>query len=129
MSCCILLVLDLKGKSEFDPERLRTCLRPLPGIRNWDENNPRHQFFCEFIFDGDRTIVHMLKNDRHFVYVEGMGSASLQVALEIQRRYGEEVHAVDDGCSFYIPLSKVSSLEDFNEKIISYWGRESLERK
>lgn len=102
------------------------CLRHLPGVRNWDENNPRHLFFCDFDFAGDTTIVHML--DNLHISIEGMGDASLQVAIEIQRRYGDEIHAIDEGCSFCIPLSAVSSLADFNDKIVSQFGREKLER-
>lgn len=123
----LLLVLDLEGKYTFDPERVRSCLRGLPGIRDLDENDPHYQFFCEFDFAGDSTIVHMLAKDLKFISVEGMGDASLQIALEIQRRCGEEIYAFDDGCSFCIPLSAVSSLADFNDKVMSEFGHEKLE--
>jgi hypothetical protein len=127
MSSCICLVRDLTGKSAFDPERVRRCLRGLPGVRNWDENDRNRRFFCEFDFGGNSTIVQML-DDLH-VSIEGMGDASLYVALEIQRRYGDEIHAIDEGCSFDIPLSTVSSLTDFNEKITSGRGYENLKTK
>jgi hypothetical protein len=128
MSCCIFLVLDFTGKSAFDPEKVRNCLRHLPGVRNWDENDAGYQFFCDFDFAGDTTIVNM-PEDSPAISVEGMGDASLQVALEIQRRYGEEIYAISETCSFCIPLSTVSSLADFNDKIVSGFGREKLERR
>jgi hypothetical protein len=121
------LFRDLKGRLAFEPERVRTCLRPIIGIRNWDEDNPRYAFFCEFDFVGDSTIVYMLNSDHQFISVEGMGDASLQIALEIGERYGEEIHAVDeDGGSFDIILSTVSSLSDFNDKIARNVGNENL---
>ena len=125
----IVLVLDVVGASAFDPNEVRACLRDLSGIRDWDENDPDHAFFFEFDSAGDTTIVHMLNSDSRFISIEGMGVASLQVALELQRRYGKEIHAIDDGCSFDIPLSTVSSLADFEEKIRCGWGHEHLERK
>jgi hypothetical protein len=64
-----------------------------------------------------------------FIVIEGMGDASLQVALEIQRRYGNDIHAVDLECSFDILLSTVTSLVDFNDKIERGWGHENLEVK
>ena len=128
MSSCIFLVLDFTGKSAFDPERVRMCLRRLPGICKWDENDKNRQFFCEFGLGSNNTILHMPRDSRCIV-IEGVGDASLQVALEIQRRYGEEVYAIDEGYSFAIPLSAVSSLADFNEKIMSDWGHENLERE
>ena len=125
MSCCIFLVLDLTGKSAFDLGRVRGCLERLPGAHNWSK---RRVLFCEFDFNGDSTIVNAI-NESRCISVEGMGDASLQVALEIQRRYGEEIYAIDETCGFCIPLSTVSSLADFNDKIMSGFGHEKLERK
>lgn len=125
MSCCIFLVRDLTGKPAFDPARLRMCLEPLPGVHGWSN---RRSLFCEFDFNGDSTIINLI-NESRCISIEGMGDASLQVALEIQKRYGDEIHAIDEACSFCIPLSTVSSLADFNDKIVSEFGHEKLERK
>jgi hypothetical protein len=123
----LFLLLDLKGELAFDPERVRACLRVLPGIRNWDENDPRYAFFCEFDFAEDKTIASMRNADLQGISIEGMGDASLQLALEIGRRYGEEVHAIDqEGSSFDINLSTVRSISDFNDKIERDEGNENL---
>lgn len=124
MSSSILLVRDLAGKSTFDPVRVRRCLESLPGVRGWSTRRP---VFCRFDFNGDTTIVNLI-NESRCLSIEGMGDASLQVALEVFRCYGDEIFAFDDGCSFCIPLSAVSSLADFNDKIVSQFGREKLER-
>ncbi len=123
----LFLFRDLKGILAFDPERARSCLRGLRGIRNWDEDNPQYAFFCEFDFARDSTIVYMLNADLQFISIDGMGDASLQIAMEIGQRYGEEIYAVDEeGSSFAIILSTVSSLSDFNDKIERDVGKENL---
>lgn len=123
----IFLMLDLKGQGEFDTKKICNCLRNLPGIRNWNESGARYPFFCEFDFGSDSTIVHMLANDLQFISVEGVGDASLQVSLELQKCYGEEIYAIDPECWFAFPLSEVTSLSDFREKMESGLGHEHLE--
>jgi hypothetical protein len=123
----LFLFRNLRGKFSFDSDRVRACVRGLPGIRNLDESNPRYVFFCEFDFGDDSTIAYMLSEDLQFVSIEGMGDASLQFALEFGTRYGDEVHAVDeDGSSFDIVLSTVSSRSDFEDKINRSEGSDNL---
>jgi hypothetical protein len=122
----LLLLRDLEGKLSFDPETVRATIRGLAGVRNWIENSARHQFFCEFSFSGDSTIVYMLSKNLQFVSIEGMGPASLWIAMEIGRRFGGELHAVDQEYSFDIRLSSVSSIADFEEKMSRKMGQENL---
>ncbi len=82
---CILLMLDI-DKSQFDGQRLRLCLEALPGIRDWLKSG----LFCQFDFDGDTTTVY-LHDSMDCISIEGMGPASLEVARELQRCYGEEI--------------------------------------
>lgn len=118
----LFLALDMKGKSAFHVTRLRTCLEHLPGVHHWHRDSP---LFCEFEFKGDNTIVNMLE-DGNCISIEGTGDASLQVALEIYKCYGVEIHAIDPECTFDILLSTVSSLDDFKDKIRRHVGQEHL---
>lgn len=124
MSFSIFLVNELTGKSELASEKVRTCLRELPGIRNWVENDINYLLFCEFDYGGDSTIIHMV--DSRSIVIEGTGQASLQAAIEIHRCYGGEIYAIGETCCFCIPLSAVSSVADFNDKIDSEFGSEKL---
>ncbi|MBI2826823.1 MAG: hypothetical protein HYX69_19285 [Planctomycetia bacterium] len=122
----LFLMRDVDGRSLLDAERVRDCLRHLPGVWNWNENDRWCLFVCEYQFQGDRATVQWLEGCG--AAIEGRGDAALQIAVEIQRCYGEEIHAVDPEGSFDIPLSEVSSLTDFQDKIARQWGRENLER-
>src|SRR5438552_2227580 len=109
----LFLFRELEGKLAFDPERVRACIRGVPGIRNWNESNPHKPFFREFDFSGNSTMVYMLSAaDLRSISIERMGDASLNIALEIGRCYGVEIHAVDQEYSFNILLSDVTSVAD-----------------
>jgi hypothetical protein len=123
----LFLLLDLDGELTFDAERVRACLRALHGVYNWSESDGKYEFFCEFKSGDDFTIAYMLNSDLQFVAIDGVGEASLQVALEIGRNYGAEVHAVDGEFSeFDILLSTVTSVEDFQIKMDREEGVENL---
>src|SRR4029453_2380 len=125
----LLLLRDLEGELAFSADRVKSLLRGSQGVGNWDDAHPRYAFVCEFEYLDDHTIAYMLAHNYQVIHIEGMGVASLQLALYIQRCYGSEVHAIDDGCSFDIPLSTVSSLEDLEAKMEAGYGRENLEAR
>lgn len=128
MSCGLFLVLNIHGTAEFDVERICALLKDLPGVRNWNESGPDRRFSCEYSYNDDLTDIHILTGDRKCIFVDGMGDASLHVAMEIQRNYGVTIHAVDKDCSCDIPITEVSSLADFADKIEHGWGFDNLLR-
>ena len=119
----IFLLLDLKGEVIFDIPRVRELLSHLPGVHGLHESE-QDLFFCEFAFLGDRTIVH--SSSPSCISVGGHGIADMEFALELQRLYGSTIHAVDQDCSFIVPLVEVSSRADFEEKMIKQFGIEKF---
>ena len=114
MSYSFFLVLDVNGGHAFDVDRLHKCLARMPGVRGlWAP--PR--LLCQFDFNDDSTEIALV--DDQCLSIRGIGDASLQAALEIQRSYGGDVHAVDPESCFEIPLSVVNSLEELRRMIAS----------
>jgi len=121
----MLLLLDYKRPSSFDFERVRLCLNALPGVRALHESD-RCVIYCEYDFEGDTTVVELSRDLSHLT-IRGMGPASLHAARAIQCCYGKEIYAIDEGCSFNIPLSTVATLADFEDKMERQVGGEDLE--
>ena len=111
----LFLLLDLEGRKTFDPEKVRTCLQ-AENVYNWRGQDQHRLFECHFDFDGDSTIF-ALASDRRSANIDGMGPASIELALRLQRCYGEEIHAMDDEFVADIRLSGVASVAEFEEKL------------
>ena len=120
----LLLLADLKGERLLDAKAMRNCVRNIDGIYNWSDTDGRYVFFCEFAYGTDTTCAAMLANDTTFISIDGIGDASLAIALEIQARCEDPLHLIDDACSFDIIMSEVRSLHDLKAKIDSGHGRE-----
>ncbi len=121
MSASLLLYLDAEGKVSFDPTKIRNCLKHLEGMSNWREGSdtPRDDmlFDCFYEFNGDSTIV-FVPPQLSFVGVWGTGDASLQVALEIQKRYDAPIYiAVSESPDNVVNLTTVLSLLDLKNRL------------
>ncbi len=127
MSSKMFLVLDLNGTIKFDPQRIRECLSALDGVHDWSDDTADALFECQFDFAGDNTIV-LVPKELDSVSVWGMGDASLRVALEIQRCYDTDIHALNDSFTMDIVLSEVNSVDEFKQRIEGEWGQSAVSR-
>ncbi len=107
----MILLLDVNGKQPFQLSRIRACLEGLPGIHDWREGGKHSVFECEFDFNGDSTITRVGK-ELLDVSIWGLGDASLKASLEIQRCYGEEIHALSEAPRFDINLGSIASVAE-----------------
>ncbi len=122
MSMSIFLVLDLEARECFNAQRLRGCIEGLPSISNWRESSQAVLsdtllFECDYEYGNDitRIVVH---KDLRYLTIEGVGEASLQAALEIQKRYGSDIHAViAESPGKNANLSTVNTVQDLRSKL------------
>lgn len=102
---------------QFDDEEVYRYLQEIPGVSGLN----RGRFIgavlqCHYDFNGDSTIVR-LSDDLRTVTAAGTGDASLQVALELQRRETRPMRVTDFGYNFDLSLKGVHGLEEFRQKI------------
>jgi hypothetical protein len=71
---------------------------------------------CKYDYSNDSTIVR-LSDDLETISISGLGDASLNIALEIQRRMGLPLRAVDWDYSFDVDLSAFGSVHEFRVAI------------
>lgn len=110
-----LLLYIGRGKT-FDSEQLRIGFKVSPNVHEFTTGCHGTLYQWEYHFNDDFTMVR-LKDDLETIVIEGMGPASLQAALEIQRLCSAPVRLIDDGYSFDIELSKVTSVDDLHRNI------------
>lgn len=125
MSYKFSLVLSLHGADHFDTAMLCRILKDLPGVLGWQENIQGDRFACEYRYGEDSASLHMTRDDDRAITVDG-GDASLHLALELQERYPEGIHAVDLECTFAVHLAHVRSVPELKAKMDSGWGFEQI---
>ncbi len=88
-------------------------------IQNWAEPSiPCDDCLATYRFKkGDDFTTIRIKNDGETIVIDGSGDASLTAALQIQLHYPDDIHMVDEGYSFDLVLSEVSSLDELKKRI------------
>ncbi len=118
-----LLIVLGEGK-KFEPDKI---LRDFEGIAGVSEIRTEHAFDtaleCRYEFGGDNTIVR-LQADLEVISMRGMGDASLQMALELQRREENPLLVFNQGYDFDFTLDGVHSLEELQQKIRAAYQEE-----
>jgi hypothetical protein len=111
------LIVFRDDQGSFEPDEVRRILENIPGTRDLKETaGIGSGIGYEFAFNGDKTFVRLAK-DFLAMTIHGTGEASQQAALEIQRRHGEPLRVTDLDYGFDLPLSQISSVQDFTKKI------------
>ena len=111
-------LLMLIGEHEqFDAEKIYRDLQDIAGVSELKRGHFVGAVLqCHYAFNGDSTIVR-LSDDLKTLTATGTGDASLQVALELQRRETRPMRATDFGYNFDLSLGDVRGLEEFRQKI------------
>jgi hypothetical protein len=101
----------------FDEEKTVRDLREISGVSQLKKGNFIDAIWqCHFSFNDDKTIVR-LSDDLKDITISGLGDASLQMALELQRRESRPLRVVNYGYDFDLILKDIKTLEEFKEKI------------
>jgi hypothetical protein len=101
-------------QSPFDPDDIRRVFEDIPGTSELTTEGSRLR--CHFDFNQDTTTAH-LAEDLDAISIHCTGDASLQMALEIQRRYPQPLRVTDLDYGFDLLLSEIGSVEEFDKKI------------
>ena len=111
-----LLVFDSEGE-EFDAASVKQGLSAVEGVFDLREGAFIGSVLeCEYATAGDRTIVR-LSDDLKTISFTGLGDASLTLAMELQRRLGRRLRAIDLGYSFEVDLGDYQTLEALREAV------------
>lgn len=121
MSASLFLFLDTDGKVKFDEAKIRNCLQNLQGVSHCRERSDTAQndilVDCFYEFNQDSTTIFVPK-DSSFVSIRGTGEASLQAALEVQKRYDAPIYvAVSESPANVVNLSTVSSQQELKDRL------------
>ncbi len=107
---------------KFDEDKVFQTLKDIPGVYNLERGDLVGAVLqCEYEFDGDQTIVR-LSGDLESITIAGTGDASLQVALELQRREEQPLFVTDFGYGFNFSLKEVRTIEAIKEKMVASEG-------
>jgi hypothetical protein len=117
----LLLLVD--EQFLFDEGEVYDILRNIPGVYELE----RRAFVgavmeCRYDLGDDKTIVRLPSHLRA-ISIDGTGEASMNIALEIQKRLRVPLIVVDEGYNFCFPLMTVHSVADFEDLIRKSWGR------
>lgn len=106
----------------FKEDKVFRDLEDIPGVYNLERGDfVGAALQCEYEFDGDRTIVR-LSDDLESITIAGTGDASLQVAIELQRREEQPLFATDFGYGFNFSLKEVYTIDAIKEKMLASEG-------
>ena len=106
----------------FDEDKVFRNLEDLPGARNLERGDFVGAILqCEYEFDGDRTIVR-LSDDLESITIAGTGDASLQIALELQRREEQPLFVTNFGYEFNFSLKDIHTIDAIKEKMFASEG-------
>jgi hypothetical protein len=112
-------LLVFRGKDlQLDADQVRSVLSTIEGVRDLTSADPFGGLLeCEFDFKGDSTIIR-LNRDASALSLSGLGDASLWMAMELQRRLGVPLRAVDTNYSFDVSLSAFGTLDELRSAVL-----------
>jgi hypothetical protein len=113
-----LLILFIGENERFDQNQLVDIAKNVPGVENIREGKFVGSIL-EFEFsEGEDFTTVRLSDDRETISISGLGNASLKIAFSIQKRYPQQITAVDSDYSFELILDQINSLEQLRQKIL-----------
>lgn len=116
------LIVCGKAGFRFDEDKVFRNLEELPGSLNLERGDFVGAVLqCEYEFNGDHTIVR-LGDDLESITIAGTGDASLQVALELQRREEQPLFVTDFGYDFNFSLKDIHTVDAIKEKMLASEG-------
>jgi hypothetical protein len=111
------LIVCGKADFRFDEDKVFRDLEGILGVYNLERGDfVGAALQCEYEFNGDRTIVR-LSDDLESITIAGTGDASLQVALELQRREEQPLFVTDFGYDFNFSLKGIHTIDAIKEKM------------
>lgn len=120
MNALLLLVAEENGNAGlgvFDEAKVAADLGTIAGVTALQRGDfIGSHLQCSYAFRGDQTLVR-LSDDCQSITIHGMGDASLQIALELQRRESRPLRVVDFAYSFDFVLAGIKSVEEFSARI------------
>lgn len=98
---------------KFDQQALTNALE------HWADPSPAcEDCLATYQFtSGDDFAIIRFTHDKETIVIDGSGDASLSAALRIQSTYPDDIHMIDEGYSFDVNLSEISSLGKLKERI------------
>ena len=113
-----LLILFIGENERFGQKQLVDIAKNIPGVENIREGEFVGSIL-EFEFsEGEDFTTVRLSSDRETISISGLGNASLKIAFSIQKRYPQQITAVDLDYSFELILDQINSLEQLRQKIL-----------
>lgn len=110
------LIIFHDDESSFDPDEVRRIFEDIPGTRQLKEGQVGSRLWCDFDFNDDKTTVRLAENLKA-ISMHGTGDASLQMALQIQKRHSKPLRVTDLDYGFDLFIGEIGSVEDFDKKI------------
>jgi hypothetical protein len=121
----LFLIADSEGSKAFDASKLRKAIEALTGATGFregkesiDPENVLLEIELETGEDGVIPIPISVSKNLGSVSVGAYHDKGLNAALEIQRRYGEEVFAFSEESSPHVvPLSTIKSPQELAQSL------------
>ena len=111
------LMIYINERDVFAPQRLRYSLANISGVRDLDgENFSDSPVACNYDFADDTTTLRLAR-DLRAIFIHGTGDASLNLALELQRREPRPLRVTDLGYDFEFSLQSVRTIGEMLHKI------------
>ena len=111
------LIVYSEDNFKFDPNKLLQDIESVPGTYDIRRQHSCGSVLqCDYDLDGDTTTLRLSDGLESFT-LDGVGAASRQLALELQKREARPLKVVNSHYSFDFALSDVTSLEDFGQKM------------
>lgn len=120
----------INKEEKFNSEKLSKELMNIQGIRELkDVTNSSELMSLEWQFDYEEdSVIATLHKDLKMISMRGLGDASLQLALELQKRDEPPLRVFDEGYSFHFSIKEIESLEELKQKIHEdYFDEAALE--
>lgn len=111
------LLIVLGEHVKFDADKILRDLRSIPGVSEIKAGgSPDTIIECRYEFGSDVTTVR-LSADEEVISARGTGDASLQAAIEFQRREEKPLRVFNQGWDFDFSLKGIDTLVEFKQKI------------
>lgn len=111
------LLIVLGEHVRFDAGKILHDLQDIPGVSEIKTAGSFDSIIeCRYEYDNDITTVR-LSTGGEVISARGIGDASLQVAIELQRREEKPLRVFNQSWDFDFLLKSIDTLEEFKQKI------------
>lgn len=112
-----LLIYIGEGQA-FDPGKLTSDLERMSGVSDLGGAEfSRYVVGCRYEFNGDRTDLRVERDDPETIVLDGAGDASVNLALELQKRDRRLLRVTNLGYDFDLPLWDIASVAEFRQRM------------